>query len=239
MTNNPRRIVAGFALLLGVWVAVYWLYEPAEPPITFGSPPTRHSQTPAAAALDREPLATSPAASTIATDRPGQVLEKPIFREYLVQKGDTSFEAISKKVYGTPKHGPAISRANPFVTPDKLITARTRLNIPSDPTNVQGRVVTLPEREPPKPVIEPPQPASKPNAPTPAPAQPDNPKPSQPEKTYTVEAGDTLSEIASKLYGKSALWRHLANANKDRLPDASKLRAGLILRVPPPPSSGG
>jgi len=232
MTNNPRRIVAGFALLLGVWVAVYWLYEPGEPPITFGSPPTRHSQTPAAAAVDREPLVQRPAATTIATDRPGQVVEKPVFREYLVQKGDISFEAISKKVYGTPKHGPAISRANPFVTPDKLITGRTRLNIPSDPSNVQGRVVTLPDREPPKP-------APKPTAPAPVPSQPDNPKPAEPEKTYTVEAGDTLSEIASKLYGKSALWPHLANANRDRLPDASKLRAGMILRVPPPPSSGG
>lgn len=223
MTSNPHRVVAGFAVMLGVWIAVYWLYEPSEPPITFSA------SAPPAAALDPTPVAITPAPPPLTPAPPepapksNQVVEVPKFRDYVVQAGDTSFEEISRKVFGTPRHANAISRANPFVTPNKLIVGRTRLNIPLDPTNVQGRVIDRPAPGTPEPAT--PAPTAKPEPPAPKPA-------AKPERTYVVQPGDTLSEIAQKMYGASARWRDIAAANKDRLPDPARLRTGLTLRIP-------
>jgi nucleoid-associated protein YgaU len=221
MTRNPQRLVGIFGVLLGTWVLVYWLYQPADPPITYGDAPSSldaNAPSPLAA-VETLPIVNAPAPTPTPPSqppaRPVPALEIPRFREYTVQAGDVSFQAISRRVYGTPEHWDAISRANPLVTPDRLRVGRTVLNIPVDPTNIQGRVVSVtPQGVPVQPAAEP----------TPAAA---------PERTYVVQPGDTLSEIAKKLYGKSALWQKLADANKDRVPDPARLRAGVTLRVPP------
>lgn len=49
---------------------------------------------------------------------------------------------------------------------------------------------------------------------------------------YTVRPGDTLSRIAERLYGSSALWPKLQKWNQDRLPDRDQLIPGMKLRVP-------
>lgn len=226
MTRSPHRIVGIFGVLLAAWVLTYWLYQPAEPPITYGSAPAGLSAAAPLAAVERVPMF-APESQAPATQpliphtkppaQPIQAVEAPRFREYTVQRGDVSFQAISQRVYGTTAHADAISRANPLVTPDRLRIGRTVLNIPLDPANIQGRVVTI-------------NPADQ--RPTASPAQ--SPAALAPTTaTYVVQPGDTLSDIAKKIYGKSALWQKIADANKDRVPDPARLRAGVTLRIPP------
>lgn len=51
-------------------------------------------------------------------------------------------------------------------------------------------------------------------------------------RTYTVKAGDTMGSIASRIYGKEALWHKIAKANKIR--DPNGIRVGQVLKIPPP-----
>lgn len=52
-------------------------------------------------------------------------------------------------------------------------------------------------------------------------------------ETYTVEAGDTLSSIARKVYGQARLWPVIFEANRDVLADPGRIRPGMILKIPP------
>lgn len=51
-------------------------------------------------------------------------------------------------------------------------------------------------------------------------------------QVYTVRPGDTLSRIADRLYGSSALWPKLQKWNNDRITDRNRLVPGMKLRVP-------
>ncbi|MBM4007694.1 MAG: LysM peptidoglycan-binding domain-containing protein [Planctomycetes bacterium] len=51
---------------------------------------------------------------------------------------------------------------------------------------------------------------------------------------YTVQSGDTLSSIATKVYGDSKLWKRIYDANKDAIgSDPGALKVGQSLRIPP------
>jgi nucleoid-associated protein YgaU len=50
--------------------------------------------------------------------------------------------------------------------------------------------------------------------------------------TYTVQAGDTLSGIAKKLYGHANDYMEIFNANKDQLTDPDKIKPGQVLKIP-------
>jgi nucleoid-associated protein YgaU len=52
-------------------------------------------------------------------------------------------------------------------------------------------------------------------------------------KTYTVQKGDTLSEIAQKMYGKANKYPIIFEANKPMLKDPDKIYPGQVLRIPP------
>ncbi len=52
--------------------------------------------------------------------------------------------------------------------------------------------------------------------------------------TYTVQRGDTLSELSLKLLGTSRRWRELYEFNRDVIADPDNLRAGTELKVPRP-----
>jgi nucleoid-associated protein YgaU len=56
--------------------------------------------------------------------------------------------------------------------------------------------------------------------------------PEKPEKTYKVEAGDTLSGIALKLLGDAGRWQEIFNANKDKIKDPNLIRIGQELVIP-------
>jgi nucleoid-associated protein YgaU len=149
----------------------------------------------------------------------------PRFRDYTVQKGDTSFEKIAarREVFGNSKLGEVVSRANPFVSPDRLKVGQTVLNIPLDPENIQGKTVWV-EVGPDGQVVE--KPAGDGAARTP----PETP--AKAERTYTLRAEDTLSSVAEQFYGKSSMWKVIAEANKDVLPNPNKLKPGTVIRIP-------
>ncbi len=51
-------------------------------------------------------------------------------------------------------------------------------------------------------------------------------------RSYTVQKGDTLSEIAQKYYGDANKWRTIYNANKSKISDPKKLKVGTKLVIP-------
>lgn len=69
--------------------------------------------------------------------------------------------------------------------------------------------------------------SAQPPAAEPVPAPPAEPT------SYTVVSGDTLSKISRKHYGRSSDWQKIADANKEILPDPTKLKPGMVLTIPP------
>jgi nucleoid-associated protein YgaU len=53
-----------------------------------------------------------------------------------------------------------------------------------------------------------------------------------PSQTYTVVAGDTLSHIAKRMYGKASRWPQIFEANRDQLDDPDRIRPGQVLTIP-------
>ncbi len=54
----------------------------------------------------------------------------------------------------------------------------------------------------------------------------------QGKDTHVVEPGDSLYTIAAKYYGDAGLWRHILDANKERMPDENRLSVGDVLVIP-------
>jgi nucleoid-associated protein YgaU len=52
------------------------------------------------------------------------------------------------------------------------------------------------------------------------------------EKTYEVQAGDTLSKIAKREYGNANEWNRIFEANRDVLNDPNKIFPGQKLKIP-------
>lgn len=51
-------------------------------------------------------------------------------------------------------------------------------------------------------------------------------------KTYVVEAGDSLSVIAKKVYGDAGRWKDIFEANKATFKDPNLIRVGQELVLP-------
>jgi nucleoid-associated protein YgaU len=51
-------------------------------------------------------------------------------------------------------------------------------------------------------------------------------------KSYTVQAGDTLSKIAKEHLGNANAYMKIFDLNKDQLTDPDKIRPGQVLRIP-------
>jgi nucleoid-associated protein YgaU len=51
-------------------------------------------------------------------------------------------------------------------------------------------------------------------------------------RTYTVQPGDSLSKISKQFYGNASMYMKIFDANKDKLDDPDKIRAGIDLRIP-------
>ena len=51
-------------------------------------------------------------------------------------------------------------------------------------------------------------------------------------KTYTVKAGDTLSQIAKEHLGSAGAYMKIFEMNKDQLTDPDKIKPGQVLRLP-------
>jgi nucleoid-associated protein YgaU len=51
-------------------------------------------------------------------------------------------------------------------------------------------------------------------------------------RTYTVQPGDNLSKISKQFYGDANKYMKIFEANKDKLADPDKVRAGIELVIP-------
>jgi nucleoid-associated protein YgaU len=56
--------------------------------------------------------------------------------------------------------------------------------------------------------------------------------PSSATRTYMVQPGDSLSKISRQLYGDANKYMKIFEANKDKLADPDKVRAGMELVIP-------
>ena len=51
-------------------------------------------------------------------------------------------------------------------------------------------------------------------------------------RTYTVQAGDSLSKISRHFYGDANQYMKIFEANKDKLADPDKIKPGMELDIP-------
>lgn len=51
---------------------------------------------------------------------------------------------------------------------------------------------------------------------------------------YTVQGGDTFSDIAQRFYGAADQWRPIFQANRDQVEDSDRIFPGQVLRIPQP-----
>lgn len=61
------------------------------------------------------------------------------------------------------------------------------------------------------------------------------PKPATPPavpKTYTVQAGDTLSKISKQFYGDAGKYMKIFEANRDKLSNPDLIKVGQVLAIP-------
>jgi nucleoid-associated protein YgaU len=56
--------------------------------------------------------------------------------------------------------------------------------------------------------------------------------PSSTGRSYTVQPGDSLSKISKQFYGNANEYMKIFEANKDKLSDPDKIRAGMELTIP-------
>ncbi len=223
MGTGATKPTAVFALLLGVWVGTYWLYDPGPPKISFARAPSGPEASPGAAGASGTVVPAPPPASPPRTSAPAMVevtgVEAPRFTSYTVQTGDTSLAIVARRTLGDPRYAEAIARANPLISPSRLIPGRTVLRIPVDVENIQGKVVTL---EVPAPV------EAEPGAPTTGVA----PVATASVRTHVVQEGETLSSIAAKYYGSGAAYGRVFAANRDVLRTPDRVKLGMVLKVP-------
>ena len=63
-------------------------------------------------------------------------------------------------------------------------------------------------------------------------SRPAAPAPAAAAKTYTVKAGDTLSQIAKDHLGSANAYMKIFELNKDQLTDPDKIKPGQVLKLP-------
>ncbi|MFH0962782.1 MAG: LysM peptidoglycan-binding domain-containing protein [Planctomycetota bacterium] len=132
---------------------------------------------------------------------------------YVIQPGDT-LETLSIRFYRTRAQWGRIHRANLRAVPNphRLWPGRKILIPP-----LQGPIVSADEYA-----------RRESSAPAPLPSSSGDAK--SPE--YVVQPGDTLYDIAKRLYGSSSEWRRIYKLNAGVIDDPDRLEPGTRLYVP-------
>lgn len=241
MGTNTGKLAGGLLLLISVWVGVYWLYEPSVPPIRQDQRPTDAQSDGLGAATPsaRDGAPVLPALVKMESTNAGRAQAQraievvpPEFFEYTVQPGDT-FEAVSKRFYGSSDGGGAITRMNGNASAAKLMTPGRTIKIAKDPRNIQGQPVETSRDV----VVKEPTVAEATLTPK---AQPQpsvlGKSLSTKQRTYVVQSGDSLSKIAKKYYDNASEWERIYEANTlakgGTMKGPHDLRVGAVLVVP-------
>lgn len=69
-------------------------------------------------------------------------------------------------------------------------------------------------------------------APAPMPGAPAPGAAAGTQRTYTVQAGDSLSKIAKREYGDASQWKKIHEANKDLIKNPDLIHPGQTLKLP-------
>jgi nucleoid-associated protein YgaU len=213
MRPNQARFGAGIAALAGLWIAVYWWWEPSpEPAIRFDTAPEPAPEAPG----EPERSARAPERPQEAPGRPAEPagVLPPDFYEYVVEDEDASLEAIAAKLLGDRGAWVLIAQSNPLKDPRRLRAGQV-WRVPLDETNLQGVVVDADGRT---------------ITPSPAAEAPEE----EEFVEYVVQPGDSLSVISQRLYGTQRHAELLFELNRQRLGlrSPNSIRVGQALRAP-------
>lgn len=153
---------------------------------------------------------------TSPTARSGPAGESPARGEagtYTVRPGDT-LSSISNNVYGSPNFWSKIAQANPNVNPNRLRVGQVLVIPPESEVRGSGRAeATSGERASGSALVR------------------------DPQREYQVVPGDSLSRISQQLYGTPNRWREIYELNRDAIgPSPTRLRVGMVLKLPAPPT---
>jgi nucleoid-associated protein YgaU len=173
------------------------------------TPPTDHGiiRTPIPPARETSGRET-PARETTTLAEPPPAPAGP--RRYTIKNGDT-FWSIAKAEYGNAAYFGHIQRANPGIDPGRIKV---------------GDSIILPDKN--EVIAAAPATARQPSA-----ADLTN---IDPTKQYRVQAGDNLSSISKKLYGRFDKWAQIYELNKELIgPNPGALKRDMILALPEPP----
>lgn len=56
-----------------------------------------------------------------------------------------------------------------------------------------------------------------------------------PERSHTVQPGESLSAISREVYGNAKHWRLIYEANRDQIDNPDLIHIGQVLKIPPDP----
>lgn len=145
-----------------------------------------------------------------------------VSRTHKVAKGET-FASISRAVYGDSRYYDQIAQANPKINPNRLRPG-TIINLP-DAAEVKASSKPEPRTE------------TAANSASASPRKTSSPAAVDSQKEYRVVAGDSLYKISMHLYGSGEEVDHIYALNKETIgPDESKLKLGMLLKIPAPPT---
>ncbi len=248
MRDGSTRLAAAVLVLAVVWIVVYWVTPAAQGPASVAFERPEETQPPPANpdpstlpprsalrggrsgipsdTVSSQPPRASPQPAPIPELRsptdmvPRTGVIPPKFIDHAVQAGDSA-ERISQRYYGTASYWQQIMRANPRVDFQHL-RAGLIIRIPEDPSNIQGIPVEIVSTHAPSNV---------------SPVSSGESASRARGIEYRVVSGDTLGGIAQAMYGKSALWARIRDANRDQVnEEGTNIRPGMVLIIPPAPN---
>ena len=218
-TIAGERLPVAVGALALVWIAVYWL-TPAPAvldrasvsPVIAGEP-SAGGEGVGSTVIDPLMIAPTEAGSDevaggeAPVERSADEPVEPPRFRTYVVRRDETMQTIAQRELGSVAMWRAVARSNPSIDPNRLRVG-AELRIPLDPQNIQG--------------IDGAEEAIEGDI---------------GETRYVVKRGDTLSEIASTIYGRSRLWTLIRDANRDLVGrDGTRLRPGMELVIPPAPA---
>jgi nucleoid-associated protein YgaU len=147
--------------------------------------------------------------------------------EYVIKERDT-VDSIAKAKYGSSSYAGMILEANPGLKATALRVGKT-ITLPAKGEKKAEEAPVM-AKDPVPPIDPVPAPIIKKSEPATGLATVDG------KKVYTVQAGDTLTGISSKVYNTSRHYQKIYEANKDVIDDPNTLQVGAKLVMPDLPA---